>query len=234
MASEHPELAIFTALKEEYAAVERSLPSPHPRMVVLRGGVGPASAAAAATTLLAQQPRTIVSCGFCGGLAAAPKLGDVILAEKVIDGSGDGPDINCDPALLKSWQAALGSAGVAVHVGPLASVTAAVTTCDGKRNLGQRCSAIAVDMESYAIARQAGKAGVPVMVLRVISDTADDALPPEIGGFLDEKGNVRATQIAKFVLKGPRNIRTLMTLKARSDRAVATLQACWKALAALK
>ncbi|HYF51155.1 MAG TPA: hypothetical protein VEJ63_17200 [Planctomycetota bacterium] len=226
-------LAIITALKEEHAAVQRALRSCHPQINVVRAGVGPASAAAATEKLVQNQPSVIVSCGFCGGLAPGAELGDVILADRVLDGSGDGQPIVCDASRLQQWRTALESANIRVHVGALASVSAAVTTCEAKRDLGRKANALAVDMESYAIARRAQQSGIPMLVLRVISDTCDDALPAEIGGFLDEKGNVRASNVAKFALKGPRNIKMLMTLKSRSDRALATLKASWQALAPL-
>lgn len=223
-----PALAIITALKEELSAVKSAMNAPS--VLLIRGGVGAKSASTAAESVLLQKPRALVSSGFCGGLAAAPLLGHVVLATRVLDGSGDGAPIACDPERVKHWRTLLEKASIAVHCGDLVSVSTAVTSTDAKAVLAQKSGALAVDMESYAIARLAQKAGVPFLILRTISDGADDALPPEVGTFLDDKGNVRAGQVAKFALKGPRNIKMLMTLKSRSDKAMAGLKTAWSAI----
>lgn len=52
------------------------------------------------------------------------------------------------------------------------------TSAAAKRALHARTGALAIDMESHVAARVAADYGVPLAMLRVISDTADDALPP--------------------------------------------------------
>ena len=84
-------------------------------------------------------------------------------------------------------------------------------------------------MESYAVA-QAAAGRCPVFALRAVSDAVTDALPPEVAGFLDANGDVRMGKVTRFMLGGPRNIRTLMELKSRSDKAAASLTAAWKAV----
>jgi nucleoside phosphorylase len=48
----------------------------------------------------------------------------------------------------------------------------------GKRALRAETGALAVDMESHVAARVAARRGLPFAVVRVISDSADEALPP--------------------------------------------------------
>jgi adenosylhomocysteine nucleosidase len=223
-----PRLAVITALKEELSSIKSAIDSVN--VLLIRGGVGSRSAASAAESAIAAHPRTIVSSGFCGGLLPGPQVGHVVVATRVLDGSGEGTPIDCDKAGVKQWLNLIEKAGVPCHSGDLTSVSAAVTSVAAKAELARRSGAIAVDMESYAIASLAQKAGIPFLLLRSISDSSDDALPPEVGGFLDENGNVRAGQVAKFAIKGPRNIKMLMTLKSRSDKAVAGLTSAWQSL----
>ncbi len=47
-----------------------------------------------------------------------------------------------------------------------------------KATLRAASGALAIDMESAAVAEAAAEAGVPFLVLRVIADPADRAIPP--------------------------------------------------------
>jgi len=51
-------------------------------------------------------------------------------------------------------------------------------TAEAKRQLHARTGALATDMESHIAARVAADHGLPFAILRVISDSAADALPP--------------------------------------------------------
>jgi nucleoside phosphorylase len=106
----------------------------------------------------------------------------------------------------------------------------AVFTPEQKRALGVRSKAVAVDMESAALAAGLGSR-IPVIVLRAVSDSIDDNLPSEAGTFLDESGKVRLWNVARFALKRPWNVKTLMRLKRHSEAAAASLTAAWRAIA---
>ena len=224
---------ILTALKEELAAVQPAIGAKS-HVTLARGGVGAKAATAAALKIFQANPRPTMICssGFCGGLNNDLRVGDVVLASRILDGSGKNSPIDCDAALVAAWKNALENAKVSVRVGVLVSAASAVTKCDDKRALGVTNQACAVDMESYAIATQARVAGAAVMALRAVSDSVDDELPAEVGSFLDEAGNVRAASVAKFAMSHPRNMKTLWGLKSRSDKAAAGLTAAWKAIGA--
>jgi hypothetical protein len=51
---------------------------------------------------------------------------------------------------------------------------------DAKPRLAEDTGADIVDMETWAVAREAGRAGLPCLGLRVVSDAAADSLPGEI------------------------------------------------------
>jgi adenosylhomocysteine nucleosidase len=226
-------LGIVTALKEELAAIRRALPDVSGEQLrLLRGGVGPISAARAAEQLLKATPPPTVLCssGFCGGLCDGVDVGDVIVADCIIAPDASVARTIVDAQLVAAMRAALSEAKIRFHVGGIAGSASAVTGCDAKRALGQSCKAVAVDMETAAVARVASAAGVPVIALRVISDSVLDELPAEVGGFLNEEGNVRVGNVARFALRSPRNMKTLWQLKSRTDKAVASLSAAWKAV----
>jgi adenosylhomocysteine nucleosidase len=226
-------LGIVTALKEEAAAIQRALPEvAQEQLRVLRGGVGPVSAARAAEQLLSSAPKPTVLCssGFCGGLCDGVEVGDVIIADCIIMPDTNLARTKINPEYVETMRTALRDAKIRFHVGGLAGSPSAVTSCDAKRALGQSCQAAAVDMETAAVARAATSAGVAMIALRVISDSVLDELPPEVGGFLNDDGDVRIGNVAKFALRSPRNMKTLWHLKSRTDKAVASLSAAWKAV----
>jgi nucleoside phosphorylase len=70
-----------------------------------------------------------------------------------------------------------------------ASANAVLATAQAKREFRERTGADAVDMETDAIREVCGVAGVPMTVLRAISDGVDDelGLPPDLLGRMAAK-----------------------------------------------
>ena len=222
-----PEFTIIAALRDELKAVSAGITADDlSHVALIRGGVGPGSAARAVGEAKLAAGARICSTGFCGGLKEGLDVGDIVLATE-IQHAESGQRIRIDPATVARAGAALQSAGVKFYAGPIVSVTLPVFRCEDKRALGASSGALAVDMESYAITSANGC--VP-FVLRAISDAVSDELPAEVSEFLDDKGNVRAGKITRFILKRPANIQRLMELKKRSDAAGSALTAAWKAV----
>jgi len=226
---------IVTAIKEELAAVTSAIPKAGQHAAhLIRGGAGWSSATRAARDIATRQPapQWICSTGFSGGLADGLNVGDIVLATELW-GDQEAAITCLTPSRIELLSHALTAAKIRFHAGATVTVTGAVTRTEDKRALGIKRNAIAVDMESYALIstyQKMAAAPARAFVMRVISDSVDDALPPEIAEFLDEKGNVRMGKVARFMLGGPRHVKTLMELKARSDKAAAALTAAWKAV----
>jgi 4-hydroxy-3-methylbut-2-enyl diphosphate reductase len=129
---------------------------------VRRIGVGPRRSARAALARAAPDTPVLVA-GFCGALDERLAPGDVILASELIDAAGR---VACpDPTVLAG---ALRRGGLRVHVGALVT-DARIVAGDARERL-RATGALAVDMESAAVARALD--GRPVFVLRVVLDTA--------------------------------------------------------------
>jgi nucleoside phosphorylase len=225
---------ILTALREELHAVAAGLPKGAPGFDVIRGGIGPDSAARAAAALFTnpEAPKLVCSTGFCGGIADGLAVGDLVVATAIVEGDAQRRErIDVAPELLKRVTDALKSAGIGFHSGVLVSVRDPVLQTSAKRALGRANAALAVDMESYAIADAVrAQPGTAFLAMRVVSDAVGDELPPEVAEFLDAEGKVRTTVVARFVLRSPANMKKLWELKGRSDKASKTLTAAWKAV----
>ena len=62
----------------------------------------------------------------------------------------------------------------------ITTVDRIVSTVAEKQRLAAETAADVVDMETWAVAREAIRAGLPCQCIRVVSDAATDSLPPEI------------------------------------------------------
>ena len=114
----------------------------------------------------------LIATGFCGGIDARIRRGDLFLARFV---RHRGQEIRVDPGLLKWARNALHGGSAGLHVGPCASVDHVLRPAE-KRTLAAD-GVTAVDMESGPLARWAADRGTPFIALRVVLDPADVDLP---------------------------------------------------------
>src|SRR3989442_12785413 len=198
------DVAIFTALGWERRAVTEALrvvePAGPPRAwrgrladgascLVVQTGVGPARAAAAAAA--APSAGTFLACGCAGALVDWLVAGDLVAAESVVALGADGRPDERLPGVgagLAAWAA---GRGFRVHAGALVASPVVLGTAAAKAALGAT-GALAVEMESGALAAAARVRGVPFAALRAVLDAAGEALPAA-GDVIDEgSGEVRA------------------------------------------
>jgi adenosylhomocysteine nucleosidase len=132
-----------------------------------------------ADCLSVHQPKWVISAGFAGGLVPTLKKGHILMAEEILDLSGR--------SLASDHKVDRSTASPSLHLGRLLTVDRILRDPQEKNALGQQHGAVACDMESFAVAEVCRQAGVPWLSVRIISDTVDDLLPPEIELLLAEK-----------------------------------------------
>ena len=151
-------------------------------VVVMESGPGRQRAARATHALIdAYRPRFVVASGFAGGLDARVKRHDLVAADSLVD--IEGRELALDPATLAPWL----DETPRLHRGRLLTVDRIIRRAEEKRQLGEKHHALAVDMESFAVAEVCRERAVPVLIVRAISDAADDELPRDIGHLLSRK-----------------------------------------------
>ncbi|AUG80052.1 nucleoside phosphorylase [Kitasatospora sp. MMS16-BH015] len=150
---------LVVAVEEEAAHLGDALP-------VLLTGIGKVNAASALATVLARgdRPAGIVNLGTAGalrpGLAGTHEIATVIQHD-------------LDTAVLHQLTGRTYGAPVTLHEGPgltLATGDLFVSDEDARERLAR--SADLVDMEGYAVATVAQRAGVPVRLVKHVSDEA--------------------------------------------------------------
>src|SRR5690606_3227518 len=147
----------------------------------------------------------VLSVGFSGGLEGPLAVGDLVLPSALIGltrpgGPGMEPAVyRPDPAFLRTAEEALRAAGLRVMLGPTVTAPGILTLPADKEALARQTGALAVDMESYWVARAAAERGLPFLALRAISDVLGEILPP-LAEMVDEDGRPRARQMAGHLI----------------------------------
>jgi nucleoside phosphorylase len=180
------------------------------QFLVMATGVGPWRVEKALEWMFRfKEPRGVVSCGFAGGLSPTLSLGDVMVASEVIKPGGD--DLH--------WRTAVPAELGDLPAGRLLTAPRLAATPADKRVLARQTGAVAVDMESAAIAEACQERPVPCAVVRAISDAADTALSPQLVALLSG-GRVAPWRVLAAVGRSPGLVIELWRL-ARDTRIAA-------------
>ncbi len=201
-------------------------------IVTVLAGTGGENAAAAAGRLIRLGATTLVSLGLCGGLSPHVRTGDVILARRclmwdgrALQGTWDMPvDVARRAGLL------LSAGGLHAHFGDLLTTREAVLSVRRKAALHKCCGALAVDMESAAVAGAAAEAGLACLVCRAVCDPAGQAIPSALAAALASNGRLQPEKIGRALWHHPRLARDLAKLTCQSYRAHTFLRAAWRLL----
>ena len=149
-------------------------------VALLKSGIGKVAASMGATLLLERcQPDVIINTGSAGGLASTLKVGDIVVSDEARYHDADvtafgyeyGQLPGCPAAAAESCIKALDLNAVrGLIVSGDAFINGSVGLAKIRHNFPQ---AIAVEMEATAIAHVCHNFKVPFVVVRAISDVAD-------------------------------------------------------------
>jgi adenosylhomocysteine nucleosidase len=186
-------------------------------------GMGGAAAADGARRVIAAGAAALVSFGMAGGLDPALAAGRIFLPSEVL--AEDGTLL----ATARRWREQLGVALTAHHPltnGKLLTSARAVGSVSRKAALFQASGALAVDMESFAVAQVAAAEGVPFIAVRVSVDGARDTVPASVTEAADAAGEVQVGRLLRSMLLAPGDVVALVRLTRRylaANRALAAV-----------
>lgn len=173
------------------------------RLVVMESGAGPQPAAKATSAMIAgHQPRWIISAGLAGGLVPQLAKNDLVVANSVANPTGERLVID-----LKLQPEAH------LHVGRLLTVDHIVRTPTERHALHAAHDALAVDMESFAVADVCRREKTRFLAIRAVSDTADQELPADIERLLKQTTlSGQAGAVVGSIFRRPSSIKDMWKL----------------------
>lgn len=185
------------------------------RVAIVESGAGFARARKATQALVdAHTPDWILSAGFSGALQPGMQVGDIVVADSIVDTHGHEMSVEmnmpADPAH-------------GLHVGRLVTADALVRTVEEKQVLAEETGGLAVDLESLAVAQVARDTRTRFLSVRVISDDMSADLPPEVMAILGRTGSIRAGAVAGALWKRPSSAKDMWRLRENATRAAERL-----------
>jgi nucleoside phosphorylase len=149
-----------------------------------------------------QQFDCLISTGFAGALNDDLQIGDLLLAE------------NFSTVDLIETRASLSS--LPIHNANLLTVPALIDSREERNKLALSSGAVAVDMETEFIARACAACGIPLLSLRVISDTPHNLFPAPVDVLFDiERQQTRMLKLATHLLTHPTHVPSLVQFARR-------------------
>jgi hypothetical protein len=172
-----------------------------------------------------------VSIGVAGGLHPEAKTGELIVGDKIIE-QGEGKEYEeweSDLPCMELARSALRAEGIHTRTGAIVSVKRPVSTSMEKNELYGRTHALVSDMESGSIARTAAESHVPLLALRVVIDSPQRNLEPDISGCLDDRGRVCFPLLWRNLCRRPSLIPELLSMTRDFVIALSALRRGWTA-----
>src|SRR6202030_3733087 len=155
-----------------------------------------------ANFLRGQQFDLLISTGFAGALNNQLQVGDLLLAK------------NFSTVELNSRRKSFSS--LPIHEVDLLTVSALIDSSEKRLEIARASGAAAVDMETEFIARACADYGIPLLSLRVISDTLDEPFPAPPNVLFDiEQQRTRFLTLARFFLAHPNRVPRLIQFAKR-------------------
>jgi len=141
----------------------------------------------------------VMSTGFACALVPA-QVGDLIVGTAVSSVQTEGTwtmrndRVLCDGAVRAGLLLVAQDAGLVVWAGTVVSSETVVWQAQEKHRLRRLTDATGLDMESAAVAAVAQERGVPMAIVRTVSDLVDEDLPLDFNLFLRPTGWIKGMQ----------------------------------------
>jgi hopanoid-associated phosphorylase len=214
-------LGVVTGLQSE-AKLVADLP-----LRVVSGGGRAAVTRRKVDDLIAQGARGLISFGIGGGLDPALRTGDLVVSATVVDADGRhyaGSPVWLERALNLLPSSAAGHVYASDHI---------VETTADKYRLFSRHGALLADMESHHMARAAEAHGLPFLVIRAVSDTAQETLPAGLSAGVDDDGGTLILPVLAGLITGRLGLAAVMQAGRSAGQALRALRQARPVLTAL-
>jgi len=235
-------IAIVGAVREEIAGIKRKMKVEESgsagdvkywagvwegrRVVLVQSGMGKARALEAIQKIAERFPLAlIISMGYAGSVDMELNLGDLVLADKVLEKAPDSSrplcEISLDSPYLDQAMAMAPFDNINVHRGGLLTVEEVVHKPQQKKELGETFPVLAVEMETSALAQWSVDNEIPLLSVRSIIDTIEQELI-NVSSLQDKSGEVSRLKAGWYVLTHPGALKDLVEISQQARVATAS------------
>ena len=153
-----------------------------------------------------QQFDLLISSGFAGALNDKLQIGDLLLAKNF--------------STIELTKVGSSFSRLPIHEADLLTVRALIDSNDERNKIACTSGAAAVDMETEFIARACAEHGIPLLSVRVITDTPREPFPAPPNVLFDiEQQQTRFLTLATFFLAHPNRVPRLIQFARRTAHA---------------
>ncbi len=177
----------------------------HRSIEVIHTGVGENSCGKRIGKFLEnQQFDFLISAGFAGSLNHELQVNDLLVAKNL-------STVDLKHASLSN---------VSIYAANMSTVPVLIDSSGERERIARESGASAVDMETEFIARACAAHGIPLLALRVITDTPTEPFPAPPSVLFDiQQQRTHIAVLARFFLAHPRRIPGLIQFARRVARA---------------
>jgi adenosylhomocysteine nucleosidase len=220
------ELSTLTAKKIAKGCVEQISDN----ILVIFSGAGRENARTAAQLLVTLGASKLISWGCAAALDASFRPGDLVLANRCVDAEHNEFDLKNEEWLIHAKSCLSECLMVRMYMGKLAESAAIVETSHDKAGIAAAMGAIALDMESVAIAKVAQGQGLLYLSVRAIADPLNMDLPKAVSHALNDQGDVVIGKLLAYLVCHPSELPGLIRLGLSFHAAKTTLKHVARAL----
>ena len=195
-------------------------------IVLVRTGMGKNCALSALKEVLSiTVPALVLSIGYAGGLDLRLKVGDLVVADKVLEidpAATFSKSYLVNPQQTDLFERLTSQKKIMTYRGTLLTVNQVISDSSAKKELGSSHKALAVDMETSSLIAHCIEKKIPFVSVRAISDTMEQSLI-NTNSFVDSEGKISKVKAGWYAATHPNVIKNLISLRSQSQKATANL-----------
>ena len=211
-------LGVLTGLAREV----NCLPKPSTEMLIACAGAMPMQAEHLSKGFIDQGCSALLSFGIAGALCPDFQVGDTVVSSSVINAKGD--IFFADDRWLQRVIVLLDQKLGSVHKGLIYGSDKTISSPQMKSEIYASSKAICVDMETHRMALVAGRASIPFLAIRVISDDTSSTIPSTALGVIGKNGKPLIGRVIRGLLRHPNQVPALIALSRDMEKSLGTLR----------
>jgi nucleoside phosphorylase len=199
-------IRLLKGIRRDGAILRGTLENRTKEVCVLHTGVGASKCEKRVGNFLRdEKPQLLIASGFCGGTSDELHPGDLVIAENA-----------SEPTLLAKARLTLPNA----RIGKIHSADRIIDPAADRYAIGREHGAVAVDMETETVARLCADKSIPMLALRVVSDSPGAPFPAPPNVLFDvEKQRTDFSRLLGYIARNPASALSLAQFSNQIARA---------------